>query len=35
MKYIVDFMFLNNAAGSLMTKTHYFKILYQERYYLC
>ena len=35
MKYIVDFMFLNNAAGSLMTKTYYFKILYQERYYLC
>lgn len=35
MKYIVDFMFLNNAAGSLMTKTHYFKILYQEIYYLC
>jgi len=35
MKYIVDFMFLNNAAGFLMTKTHYFKILYQERYCLC
>ena len=35
MKHIVDFMFLNNAAGFLMTETHYFKILYQERYYLC
>lgn len=35
MKYIVDSMFLNNAAGFLMVKTHYFKILYQERYYLC
>ena len=35
MKHIVDFMFLNNAAGFLMTKTHYFKILYKERYYLC